>query len=138
MLTADAKPNVMLGRRYRGRARPGKDNDDVLDGLLDDLEGVEECRAGDDRRPMLIVVKDRDAHRFAERLLDVETIRGADVLEVDAADRWLEQLAELDDVVGILRADLDVEHVNVRELLEQIAFSLHDWLSGDRADVAEA
>ena len=87
---------------------------------------------------MLIVVKDRDAHRFAERLLDVETIRGADVLEVDAADRWLEQLAELDDVVGILRPDLDVEHVNVRELLEQIAFSLHDRLAGDRADVAEA
>ena len=67
---------------------------------------------------MLIVVKDGDAHRLAERLLDVEAIRRADVLEVDPADGGFEQLAELDDVIGILRSHLDVEDVDVRELLE--------------------
>ena len=51
--------------------------------------------------------------------------------------RRLEQLAEPDDVVGILGADLEVEHVEVGELLEEIPLSLHHRLAGQRADVAE-
>ena len=92
--------------------------------LPDDLERVEQRGAGDDRRAVLVVVEDRNPHRLAQRLLDVEAVRGADVLEVDAADRRLEQLAELDDVVGILRSDLDVEDVDVGELLEEICLCL--------------
>ncbi len=76
--------------------------------------------------------------RLAQRLLDVEAVGGADVLEVDAADRRLEQLAEPDDVVGILRTHLEIEHVEIGELLEEIPLALHHRLAGDGADVAEA
>ena len=34
--------------------------------------------------------------------------------------------------------DLEIEHIEVGELLEEIPFPLHDRLAGDRADVAEA
>ena len=87
---------------------------------------------------MLVVVEDRNLQRLPQRLLDVETVRGANVFEVDAADRRLEELAELDDVVGILRADLEIEDVEIGELLEEIPFAFHDRLAGHRADVARA
>src|SRR6059058_3314668 len=68
---------------------------------------------------------------------DVETVRRADVLEVDAADGRLEQLAEPDHVVRLLRADLQVEHIDVGERLEQDPFALHHGLPRERPDVAE-
>ena len=65
-------------------------------------------------------MEDGDLHRVPQGLFYVEAVGRADVLEVDSADGWLEKLAELDDVVGILRADLEVEHIEIRELLEEI------------------
>src|SRR5256885_5072363 len=67
----------------------------------------------------------------------VEAVRRADVLEVDAADGRLEQLAEPDHVVRVLRADLKVEHVDVGERLEQDTLALHHRLPRERPDVAE-
>ena len=110
----------------------------VADVLADDLERVEQRGAGDDRGAVLVVVEDGDLQRLAQRLLDVEAVRRADVLEVDPADRRLEQLAELDDVVRVLRADLEVEDVEVGELLEQVRLAFHHRLAGERADVAES
>jgi hypothetical protein len=110
----------------------------VLDVLADDLEGVEQGRARDDRRPVLVIVEDRDLHRGPERFLDVEALGGLDVLEVDAAHGGLEELAELDDVLGILGTDLDVEDVDVGELLEEVPLAFHHRLAGEGADVAEA
>ena len=127
----------MLGRGDRRRARAGEHDDDVLDRLLDDLERVEQRRTGNDGRPMLVVVKDGDPHRLAERLLDVEAIRCANVLEVDAADGRLEQLAELYDIIGTLRSNFDIEDIDVRELLEEISFALHHGFAGERSDIAE-
>src|SRR5207245_11419940 len=75
--------------------------------------------------------------RVAQLLFDVETVGGADVLKVDAPHGRLEQLAESDDVVRVLRAHLQVEHVGVRERLEQDPLALHHRLPRDRPDVAE-
>ena len=47
-------------------------------------------------------------------------------------------MAEPHDVVGILGAHLQVEHVEVGELLEEVPLALHHRLAGERADVAEA
>ena len=92
---------------------------------------------GDDRRSVLVVVEDGNLHRLPQRLLDVEAIRRANVLEVDAADRRLEQLTEANHVVGILRPDLEIEHVEIGELLEEISLAFHHRLAGERPDVAE-
>ena len=138
VLAFHAEPNVVLGRGDRGGAGAREDDANVLDLLADDLERVEQGGAGNDRRAVLVVVEDRDAQRLAQRLFDVETVGRANVLEVDPADRRLEELAELDDVVGILRTHLEIEHVEVGELLEEIPFAFHHGLAGDRPDVAEA
>jgi hypothetical protein len=106
--------------------------------LARDLQRVEQGRPGDDRGAVLVVVEDGDPERPAERLLDVEALRRLDVLQVDAPDGRLEELAEPDDVLGVLGADLEVEHVEVRELLEEVALALHHRLAGERPDVAQA
>src|SRR4029450_4089314 len=72
-----------------------------------------------------------------ERLLDVEAVGRLDVLEVDPADGGLEELAELHDVIGRLRADLEIEDVDVGELLEEIPLAFHDGLAVERPDVAQ-
>ena len=99
---------------------------------------VQERGAGDDRGAMLVVVKNGNAKCLAERLLDVEALGRLDVLEIDAANGGLEELAEPDDVVGVLGADLEVEDVDVGKLLEEVRLAFHDRLAGQRTDVAEA
>jgi hypothetical protein len=54
----------MLGGRDCRRARAGEDDFDLLYFLADAFEGVEERRAGDDRRPVLVVVEDGNLHRL--------------------------------------------------------------------------
>ena len=66
-----------------------------------------------------------------------EALRRLDVLEVDAAERRLERGDDLDEAVGVGLGDLDVEHVDAGELLEQAALAFHHRLAGERADVAE-
>ncbi len=68
----------------------------------------------------------------------MEAVGSFDVFEVDAAEGRLEQLAELDDLFGIVAVDFDVEYVDVGKALEEDGLALHDGLSGERADVAQA
>ena len=86
---------------------------------------------------MLVVVEDRDVAALLERLLDFEALRSADVLEVDPAEGGRQQLAETDDLLGVLGVDLDVEDVDVGKTLEEHPLALHHRLAGHRADVAE-
>ena len=62
---------------------------DFGDILLDDLEAVDQCRSGNNRGAMLIVVEDRDLHPLLEFALDVKTLRRFDVFQIDAAERGL-------------------------------------------------
>ncbi len=86
---------------------------------------------------MLVVVEHRDLHALAQRALDLEALRRLDVLEVDAAEGRLQRGDDLDQLLRIARVDLDVEHVDAGEFLEQDGLALHHRLRGERADVAE-
>jgi hypothetical protein len=87
---------------------------------------------------MLVVVEDGNREPLLQLLLDVEAAGRLDVLEVDAADGRLEELAEADDLVRIGRGQLEVEHVDVGETLEEDALPLHHRLGRLGPDVAEA
>ena len=87
---------------------------------------------------MLVVVEDGDLHALLERLLDVEALGRLDVLEVDAAERRLERGDDLDELLRVLLGQLDVEHVDAGELLEEAALAFHHRLGGERSDVAQA
>ncbi len=52
---------------------------------------VDQAGGGDDRAgAVLVVVEDGDIHQLAQALLDNETVRRLDVLEIDAAERRAE------------------------------------------------
>ena len=87
---------------------------------------------------MLVVVEDGDLHGLAEFFLDLEAVGGFDVLKVNAAERGLEQLAELDDLFGILAVDFDVENIDVGKALEEHGFAFHHGLAREGSDVAQA
>jgi hypothetical protein len=85
----------------------------------------------------MIVVEDGDLHPLLELALDVEALGGLDVLEVDTAQRRLERRDMLDQLVGVLLRQFDVEHVDAGELLEQAALALHHRLGGEWPDVTQ-
>ena len=110
----------------------------VADRLAGEFQRVEHGRRHDDRRAVLVVVEDRNAHPRLQPLLDLKAFRRLDVLEVDAAEGRLERRDGLDHAVDAGRVDLDVEDVDAGELLEQHRLALHHRLGGERADIAEA
>src|ERR1700722_8488435 len=67
----------------------------------------------------------------------MEAFGSFDVFKIDGAKGWLQQLADLNDIVRIVRVDFNVEDVHVGEALEQNGLALHHRLGRERADVAE-
>jgi hypothetical protein len=108
-----------------------------LGSLAGHLQAVQDGRAHHDGGAVLVVMKDGDLHALAQLALDVEAVRRLDVLEVDAAERGLQRGNDLDQLVRVFLVDLDVEHVDTRELLEQDALAFHHRLAGQRADIAQ-
>src|SRR5690606_32925562 len=99
-----------------GRAGAGGGEPDVLDLLAGDLQRVDHRGTDDDRGAVLVVVEHRDLQPFAQLALDDKAVRRLDVLEVDAAEGRLEAGDDVDELVGVLLVDLDVEHVDAGEL----------------------
>src|SRR3712207_9046737 len=54
--------------------------------LVHHPQGVAQRGQRDDRRPVLVVVEDRDVELLPQPGLDLEAARGGDVLEVDPAE----------------------------------------------------
>ena len=133
----DAELGVELGAGDGRRSGPGHDHDEVFGLLAGDFQRVDEARAGNDGRAVLVVVEHRDVHFLLEHLFDVEALGGLDVLKVDAAEGGLKGLHHFDDLVGIGEGEVDVIGVHVRERLEEHALAFHDRLAREGADVAE-
>ncbi len=106
--------------------------------LAHQFQPVEQGGRGDDGRAVLVVMEHRDVHALAQLGLDVEALGRFDVFQVDAAQRRLQRGDDVDQLVGVALVQLDVEHVDAGELLEQAALALHHRLAGQRADVAQA
>ena len=137
VLAAHAQLNVVFRAGNAGGAGAVEDHADLADVLAHHLHRVQQRRAGNDGRPVLIVVKHRNRHRLAQGLFNVKALRRFDVLQIDAAEGRLQKLAKADDLFGVLGIHFQVENVDVREALEQHALAFHDRLAGQRSNVAE-
>ena len=138
VLAAHAQPDVVRRAGNRRRAGAVEDHLDVFDLLAAEFQRVEQARAADDRRAVLVVVEDRNLHGLAQRLFDVEALRRLDVFQVDAAEGRLQNLAGADDLLRIFGVQLDIEHVDIGEALEEDRLAFHHRLAGQRADIAQA
>jgi hypothetical protein len=135
-LNAQLEQQVQAGQR-RG-ARAGGHQLDLARPLADHLERVQHRRAHGDGRAVLVVVEHRDLHALAQLALHVEAVGRLDVFEVDGAEGRLQRGNDVDQFGRVFFVDLDVEHVDAGELLEQHALAFHHRLGGQRADVAQA
>ena len=73
------------------------------------LQRVDQAGRGDDGGAVLVIVEHRNVEQFAQSLLDDETFRRLDVLEVDAAPAFAEQFDTVDELVRILGRDLQID-----------------------------
>src|SRR5690606_17669920 len=86
---------------------------------------------------VLIVVENRNAHALAQLALDIKAFGCLDVLKVDTAECGLKAGNDVDEAIGVVFVDLDIEHVDIGELLEQNGLAFHDGLGSERPDVAQ-
>ena len=137
VVTRQTQRLEQLQARDRGGASARGHQLDLIDALVDQLERVDDGGRGNDRGAVLIVVKHRDLHAILELLLDKKALRCLDVLEVDAAEGRLQAGDDIDQLVGIVLGDLDIEDIDAGELLKQHRFAFHHRLGRERPDVAE-
>ena len=86
---------------------------------------------------MLVIVKDRNAHPLFEFFFNIEALRRLDVFQIDPAERRLHGGNHVDQFVRVIFGQLDIEHVDPGEFLEQATLAFHDRLGGQRADVTQ-
>ena len=79
-----------------------------------------------------------DVHFLFQGVFNDEALRGLDVFKVDAAEGGFHRPDGGDELFGAGRLEAEVEHVDVREILEQDALSFHHRLGGVGSDVAES
>ncbi len=116
---------------------PGRADLYVLDLLALELEPIEHCGADDDRGAMLVVMEHWNRHALTQRFLDFKAIGRADVFEVDSAEGRPQRGHGIDEFLRVSFVDLQIEHVDAGELLEQDRLAFHDRLGGQRADIAQ-
>ncbi len=103
-----------------------------------EVAGVDQAGGGDDRGAVLVVMEDRDVHKFAQALLDDEAFRRLDVFQVDPAEARAQEADGVDEFVDVLGADLEIDTIDIGEALEERDLALHDGLGRDSAQVAES
>ena len=129
----DQKIEAGEGRRARARSH----DLDGADGFAGDLHGIEDRRANDDRGAMLIIVKHRNRHAFAQLALDLETFGGLDILKIDAAKGWLQRGHDIDETINIRLRDFDIENVDPGEFLEENRLAFHHRFASQRANISQ-
>jgi hypothetical protein len=66
-------------------------------------------------------VEDWDFHALTQFALDIKTIGGFDVFEVNAAKSGLECRNDFNQLFGVFLIDLDVKYIDAREFLNRTA-----------------
>jgi hypothetical protein len=86
---------------------------------------------------MLIVMKNWDFHGLAQRLFDLETVGRLNVLEVDATKGGFKQLAEFNNLLGIVAVDLDIKNVDIGKAFEKDGLAFHNGFAGESSYIAQ-
>ena len=136
VIGANAHRLHQFGTCNRRSPRTVHDNLDLIHRPVGKQAGINEAGRGDDRRAVLIIVKHRNVHSFAQGLLDNEAFGRLDIFKVDAAEARLHQFNRVDETVDILGLQLDIDRINIGEAFEQDGLALHYRLGGERTQIA--
>jgi hypothetical protein len=137
MMVLHARGHDDLRTRNTRSADAVHDHFDLADLLADDLERVYQRRQDDDRRAVLIVVKDGDVEFFLQSFFDLKTTRRGDVFKIDPAERRRDCFHSAHDLVGVFQVQTDRKRVYAAEFLEQHRLAFHYRQGGCWSNVAE-
>ena len=120
------------------RAAAGIDQAHIFQALALQQKPIADGGGNDDCRAVLVIMKDRDAHAFAQAAFHFKAFRRLDVFKVDGAEGGFQRGNHLDQLVGVAFVNFDVYRINAGEFLEQNRLAFHDGLGRQRADGAKA
>ena len=106
------------GQRRGARAR--RYQSDLADVLAGQPQSVQHRRADDDRRAVLVVMKNGDTHPLAERLFHLEAIRRLDVFQIDPAEGRLQGGDGFDESIGVGLRQFEIENIDTSEFLIRV------------------
>ena len=115
-LNADLTPQVQTGNRCRAGTRHHHAH--IGDIFLDHLEAVNQRRGGNNRRTMLVVVKDRNLHPLLELTFDIEAFRRFNVFQIHTAERGLQRGDHFDQLIGVVLSELDIKYIDPGKFLK--------------------
>ncbi len=137
MLAFHTRRNKHLCTADAGGPGAIDDNLDVLKLLAHDLAAVHQAGGCNDGGSVLVVVENGNIALLDQLLLDLEALRSLDVLEVHTTEGRGHSLYHGDDLIRVLLIQLDVEHIDVGESLEQDTLAFHDRFAGQSSTVTK-
>jgi hypothetical protein len=87
---------------------------------------------------VLVVVHDGDVEGLLQTFLDIETLGGLDILEVDTSEGGGDALYGFAEFLGIFLSYLDIEDVDTAIDLEEQTLTLHNGFTAHGTDIAES
>ena len=133
----DAKRTIQFRTGNSRRSGPGEDHPHLVDLFTDKFQRVQQCGGRDDGRTVLVVMENRDIHRFFQGFFDIEAFGCFDIFKIDAAKGRLQQLTALDNLVGVFGVELYVKDIDIGKPLEQHPLTFHYRFPGCRPDIAQ-
>ena len=101
------------------------------------MQTVVDRRRNDDRRAMLIVMKDRNIHPLAQFGFDLETLRRFNIFQVDATECRLHRRSHLNELLHLIGVQLNIEDIDPSEFLEQDRLAFHHGFRRQWADITQ-
>ena len=123
---------------HRGGAGARTDQFHILDLFPAHPQSIANGRRHDNRRAVLVIVENRDIQALDQFPLNLETLGGLDVLQIDAAKGRRQGRYGIDKFVRIACIQFQIEDIDIRESLEQGRLAFHHGLGRMGSDVPQA
>ena len=82
------------------------------------MAGIDQAGGGDNGGAMLIIVKDRNIHQFAQALFDHKAFRRLDVFQINPAESRAQIAHGIDESVRVFRIHAKINRIHIRKALE--------------------
>ena len=104
--------------RQSCRATAGIDQAHIFKPLALQQQPIAHGGGHNNRRAMLVIMKDRNAHAFAQPPFNLKAFGGFDVFQIDRAEGRLQSRDHFDQLVGVFFVNFDINGINAGEFLK--------------------
>ena len=110
----------------------------VLDFFVDHACGVDNGGKANNSSSVLIIMENWDWHELFQGSFNFETVRTLNILKINTTERWSKMLHNINEFIGVLAVDAQVDGLNTGKLVEENCFAFHNGLGGKATKVSKA